>query len=158
MYRFGHVGAALFCYAPIGAVISALGEPALALVGAVVAVSLSTLPDLDEFLPIDHRGPTHTIWFAASVGLLATALGGIVGFAIGRPVVVAAVVGGAATLAIVSHLLADVITPMGVRPFYPLSTWHYSFDITPAKNPRANTTMLGVGIAFSALCQAFVLL
>lgn len=156
MYRWGHVGSALFCYGPVGAALSRAGEPELALVGAVVAVALATVPDADEFLPIDHLGPTHTVWFVAAAAALSAVAGGIVGFAVGRPIAVAATVGGAAAISLTSHLLADSITPMGVRPFYPLSMWHHSFGVTPAANPRANTTMLGVGIAFALLCQGIV--
>lgn len=156
MYRWGHVGAALFLYAPVGAALTRLGEPTLAFVGAVVAVAFSTLPDADELLPIDHRGPTHTVWFVAGVATLTAAVGWVVGWAVGRPFVLAGVVGGATALSLTSHLLADSITPMGVRPFYPVSMWHHSFDVTPAKNPRANTTMLGFGALFALLCQAAV--
>lgn len=157
MYRWGHVGAALFVYAPVGAALTRAGEPMLALLGAVVVVAFSTLPDADELLPIDHRGPTHTVWFVVLVALLAAAAGALFGLAVGRPLVLAALVGGSTALSLTSHLLADSITPMGVRPFYPISMWHHSFDVTPAKNPRANTTMLGVGTLFALLCQAIVI-
>jgi len=156
MYRWGHVGAALFVYAPVGAALTRAGEPTLAFVGAVVAVVFSTLPDADELLPIDHRGPTHTVWFVAAVSLLMAVAGALVGIAVDRPLVFAALVGGSTALSLTSHLLADSITPMGVRPFYPVSMWHHSFDVTPAKNPRANTTMLGVGTLFALLCQLAV--
>ena len=153
MYRWGHIGAALFVYGPVGAALSHAGDPGLALLGAAVAVACATLPDADELLPIDHRGPTHTVWFVAVVSVIVAAAGGLLGASIGRPGTVALIVGSAAGLSLSSHLLADSITPMGIRPFYPLSRWHHSFDVIPAANPRANTTMLGVGISFAALCQ-----
>ncbi len=154
MYRWGHVGAALFCYAPVGAVLSRSGTPELAALGAAVAVAFSTVPDADEFLPIDHRGPTHTVWFVVGAALLTAAVGAAVGAAAGRTIAIAATVGTATAISLGSHLLADSITPMGIRPFYPLSMWHHSFGITPAANPRANTTMLGVGIVVTVVCQA----
>ncbi len=155
MYRWGHVGAALFLYSPVGAVLSHGGDPELALVGGVIAVALATVPDADEYLPIDHRGPTHTVWFAAGGATCVAAIGWLAGLAIGRPLALAATVGTAAAISLLSHLLADSITPMGIRPFYPVSMWHHSFDVTPAKNPRANTVMFGVGVTFVAVCQGF---
>ena len=160
MYRYGHAGAVLFLYAPLGAGLRVLGEPTLALAGGVLAVALSMLPDVDQFLPIDHRGPTHTVWFVAACGLLSALGGGLVsilaGGFLGRPLLVAAVAGSAATISLGSHLLADAITPMGIRPFHPLSDRHYTLDLTPAKNPRANVTLLGIGGGFALVCQLLV--
>lgn len=155
MYRWGHVGAALFGYAPVGAVLSRLGEPGLTLLGAVITVLFATVPDVDEHLPIDHRGMTHTVWFVATMAGFAAVIGGTVGIVVGRQLAIVVTVGMAAAISLTSHLLADSITPMGIRPFYPVSMWHHSFEITPAANPRANTTMLGVGIGFTLLCQGF---
>lgn len=157
MYRWGHVGAALFCYGPAAAALSRAGEPRLAALGVAVAVGLSTVPDADELLPIDHRGPTHTVWFVVGAAVLCAGVGAVLGLAIGRPAALAATVGTAAAVSLGSHLLADSITPMGVRPFYPLSSWHHSFNVTPAANPRANVVIFGVGAGFALVCQAVVL-
>ena len=157
MYRWGHIGAALLLYAPVAAAVTHAGEPLLTAVGGLVAVACATLPDADELLPIDHRGPTHTIWFVFGGAFGFAAIGGLFGGFVGRPTVFAATAGGAAFLSLGSHLLADSITPMGIRPFYPLSMWHHSFDITPAANPRANTTMLGIGLSFALLCQVLAI-
>jgi inner membrane protein len=157
MYRRGHVGAALFCYAPMGAVLSRIGEPGLTVLGATITVLFATVPDADEYLPINHRGATHTIWFVAAAAGLAGGIGGIVGGVVGHQLAIGVIVGVATAISLTSHLLADSITPMGIRPFYPVSTWHRSFEITPAANPRANTAMLGIGIGFALLCQGFTL-
>lgn len=156
MYRWGHIGAALFAYAPAAAALIHAGKPLLMAVGGIVAVGCATLPDADESLPIDHRGPTHTVWFVSGGALVFASIGGLLGVSVGRSVVFAVTAGGAAFLSLGSHLLADSITPMGIRPFYPLSKWHHSFDITPAANPRANTTMLGLGVLFFLICLAVV--
>lgn len=160
MHGPGHVGAALFCYAPVAAALTRSGEPTLALLGTAVAVALSTLPDADQFevVPADHRGPTHTVWFVVGVAAVLAAAGALFGLVVGRPAALAATAGSGAFVSLASHLLADVITPMGIRPFAPLSMWHHSFDLTPAKDPRANTTMLGLGALFALACQAIVLL
>lgn len=157
MHLWGHIGAALFLYAPVGGFLFRVGDPLLALSGAFVAVSFATFPDIDEFLPIDHRGLTHTVWFLIVMVFVSALLGAGGGFALDRPIAVATTVGVAAALSLTSHLLADSITPMGVRPFYPLSAWHHSFELTLAKNPRANATMLGAGVVFTFVCLALAL-
>ena len=69
----------------------------------------------------------------------------------GLPPWTPAFVGGVATLSLCSHVAGDAITPMGIRPFRPLSAWHVTLDLTPAANPRANRLFLGVGAAALAL-------
>ena len=157
MHRWGHVGAALLAYAPVGTTVTAAGDPALAVGGAAVAVAVSTLPDADELLSLDHRGPTHTVWFVAACTLVASGLGAVAGPAVDRTAVLPAVAGAAVGLSLVSHLLADVVTPMGVRPFYPLSSWHHSLEVTPARNPRANAALFGLGSAALLAGQAVAL-
>ena len=157
MYRWGHVGAALFCYAPLGAALGRTGETELAALGVAVAVAVATLPDADERLPIAHRGPTHTVWFVAAGALVSAALGAALGYAIDRPLAVAGAVGAATAVSLTSHLLADSVTPMGIRPFAPVSAWHHSFDLTPAADRWANAAMLAVGTTVAAGCLALAL-
>lgn len=159
MYRAGHVGVALLAYTPLGVAMSLLGQEPVAVGGALVSVALATLPDADHQLPlVEHRGPTHSVPFALLVGAivgstavvavgpslpLGTVTIGVVGFVVG-------------TLAIVSHLLADAITPMGIRPFWPVSDRHYTLDLTPAANPVANYVLLAVGVGAVGLGAAVV--
>ncbi|RAW46855.1 metal-dependent hydrolase [Halorubrum sp. 48-1-W] len=154
MYRNGHVGVALAVYSPVGftlAVLSGL-EPAAA--GAVVVASTAMVPDVDARVPfVEHRGITHTVWFAVAVGLLFGLVGGAVGTE-GGPVttVTFAVLGfvlGAGT--VVSHLLADVITPMGIRPYAPVRNDHYTLDVVRAANPIANYVLLALGVAVAGI-------
>ncbi|SDQ60311.1 metal-dependent hydrolase [Natronobacterium texcoconense] len=159
MYQTGHYGASLLAYAPLGTVVALFGYEGVALVGALVCVSLSTLPDLDHRIPgIEHRGPTHTLLFALLVGIALAAVAAVlvesgsalagVGF-----VTFAFVVG---TLSIVSHLLADALTPMGIRPFWPVSSRHYSLEVTRAANPVANYMLLGLGVGSTVVAAALV--
>ncbi|SEH14312.1 inner membrane protein [Natronorubrum sediminis] len=154
MYQVGHYGAALVAYAPVGTAIGLAGNETVAILGALVCVGLSTIPDVDHKLPlIDHRGPTHTVGFAVAVGTVLAAATAIlvdatspaadVGF-----VTFAFVVG---TLSIGSHLLADALTPMGIRPFWPLSRRHYSLGVTTAANPIANYVLLAIGAGMALL-------
>ncbi len=154
MYQLGHYGVALIAYAPVGATVALSGQEALAILGALLCLSLSTLPDCDHRLPlISHRGPTHTVWFALLVGgvvgaslyiFLESTMGG------GDPELVRFAF-GVATLSIISHLLADALTPMGITPLWPLSSWHVSLDVTPAKSTVANYALLGAGVGATVL-------
>jgi inner membrane protein len=157
MYWRGHVGIALLAYAPVAGAVRVVGEPGLAVLGAAVAVALSTLPDLDHRLPVPHRGPTHTIAFALAAGVLVVLAAGVVlpaGGGTALPPWTPGFVGGVATLSLCSHVAGDAITPMGIWPLRPLSKWHVTLDLTPAANPRANRLFLGVGVAALALSVA----
>ncbi|WP_049920277.1 metal-dependent hydrolase [Halobiforma nitratireducens] len=159
MYQTGHYGVALLAYAPLGAVVALAGSPGGAIVGGLVCVGLSTLPDFDHRLPmVEHRGPTHTVAFALLVGAALAAAAAIlvespsplidVGF-----VAFSFVVG---VVSIGSHLLADALTPMGVRPFWPVSDRHYSLGVTHAGNPVANYALFGVGVGMAVLVATVI--
>jgi inner membrane protein len=53
-------------------------------------------------------------------------------------VALAPFVGLTATTAVLSHLFADALTPMGVRPFEPHDDQEICFDVARAANPLAN--------------------
>ncbi|WP_255169637.1 metal-dependent hydrolase [Natrononativus amylolyticus] len=158
MYQLGHYGAALLAYAPLGGAVALAGYEPAAVIGALVCVSLSTLPDCDHRLPmIEHRGPTHTLLFAVLVGAgLAAAAAMLVGSA--SPIDVG-VVGFAflvGTLSIGSHLAADALTPMGIRPFWPLSRRRYTLALTRAANPIANYVLFALGVVAFVTVAALV--
>ncbi|WP_049925844.1 metal-dependent hydrolase [Halopiger goleimassiliensis] len=159
MYQFGHYGAALLLYAPVGAAVALGGAETVAILGGVVCVSLSTLPDVDHRLPlVDHRGVTHTVGFAILVGAGVAAATAILIDA-STLAVDAAIVGFAflvGTLSIGSHLLADALTPMGIRPFWPLSRRRYTLEVTRAANPIANYVLFGLGLAGTAFAALVV--
>ncbi|WP_306058483.1 metal-dependent hydrolase [Natronococcus wangiae] len=149
MYQVGHYGASLTAYAPLGALVAVAGYEPVAIVGGLVCVSLSTLPDCDHQVPfLEHRGPTHSVPFALLVGAALAAAAAMlvdaasplvdVGF-----VAFAFVVGA---LSVVSHLLADALTPMGIRPFWPVSRRRYTVNVTPAKDPIANYALFAIGV------------
>jgi inner membrane protein len=148
----GHVGAALLITTPFAAALAATSAPELAVLGLVVAVSVSSLPDVDQSLPIEHRGPTHTVWFVVGYAVVAAGVCWLV-----APEV-SGVVGTAVALSLTSHLLADSITPMGIRPLLPLSSREFCFDIVRAANQRANWLLFGAGLAVTALSQGAVAL
>lgn len=149
MQREGHLGVTLGCYAPIGALTFAIGFEDLALIGALGAAGLSMAPDVDMRIPfLTHRGPTHTIWFALLVGSLCGSGGIMVGQSSG---VLAALglglwAGLVGTVTIGSHLLADALTPAGIRPFAPVRDQSYSWEVARASNPIANYGLLTLGV------------
>ncbi len=158
MYQLGHYGVALLTYAPVGAVVALTGDEFLAVGGAALCVSLSTLPDCDQRIPfVAHRGPTHTLLFALLVGVI---VGGMTVLSLGALDIydprLAWFTAGIATLSICSHLLADALTPMGITPFWPLSRAHFSLNLTPAKNPIANYLLFGLGIGATILAMFVV--
>lgn len=162
MYQLGHYGAALVAYAPLGAVVAFTGQAELAILGALLCVSLSTLPDADHQLPlIAHRGPTHTVLFALLVGTVVGAGTYLALEAVGfegsgvNDIALTGFFAGVGALSIVSHLLADALTPMGIRPFWPLSSRHYTLNVTPAKSRIANYTLFALGVGAVTLA-AFV--
>ncbi|MDS0258403.1 metal-dependent hydrolase [Haloarcula sp. S1CR25-12] len=149
MYRLGHYGAALIVYAPLGLALLLAGRPTLAVVGGGVTLALAPLPDVDQRIPlVAHRGVTHTLAFAVTVGLVVGALGWALGAdaGLGAAAELATVGFVVGTAVIVSHLLADVITPMGITPFWPVSDRHYTVGLCYADNRAANYALLGLGV------------
>lgn len=146
MYRTGHYGVALLVYAPLGATLLVAGRPGLAVAGGTVALLVTPIPDYDRRVGLTHRGSTHTIAFAVLVG---SAVGGAT-TALGFGAVRVGLLAGAGTLGTLAHLLADWLTPAGVRPFWPLSDREYSLELTTAANPAANYLLLALGVAVTA--------
>jgi len=151
MHVPGHIGAALLAYAPVAGLLTSVGHPELAVGGTATAVGFSTLSDVDQQLPVDHRGPTHTIWFAFLCGLAAGIVGTVFDPLLG------VVTATAAVLSICSHIVGDVVTPMGVQPFAPLSDWHYSFGLVPSRSRQANAAVLLSGVSLTVSLQAVLL-
>jgi len=157
MYRYGHYGAGLLVYAPLAFVVTGLGFRQLALGGALVVVALAMLPDQDQRVPlVPHRGPTHTVWFALLVGGACGYLGLLAGQRTGIDLGVGQSFGAGVglgvfgfllgTLTIGSHIAADALTPMGVRPFSPLVSKKYSYNLTRASNPISNYLLFLMGV------------
>lgn len=151
MYTLGHLGISLTVYAPIAAWYLRAGATELAIAGGAVMLALATVPDMDEYTElISHRGPTHTIWFALAAGMAVGLCTGATIAAASLPfdaIAVSTHLAVLGTLAIVSHLLGDIITPMGIWPYRPLSKRHYSLDLVYAKNASANRLFFGFGLS-----------
>lgn len=149
---------ALLVYTPLG-VAAVLGDAAgLAVLGAVVTVSIASLPDADFRIPfVSHRGVTHTVWFAGLVGGVLAGLGWLVADAFGPPALVAGFGFAVGWLVVVAHVAADALTPMGVTPFVPLSGRHYTVSLVRADNTIANYLLLAAGVAVAAVATLLTL-
>jgi inner membrane protein len=162
VYRHGHTGVGLLLYAPVGYAALTTGWPVLAAAGFAVMIWLVMLPDIDMRISVlSHRGPTHTLAFAAMVGLACGAGGWIVGAKLTgfTPRLLAGFGALVGVLVVFSHLLADWLTPMGVAPFWPLSGKRYSLSLVYASNVPANYLLLlfGVGATVATLWFAGVI-
>jgi inner membrane protein len=140
---------ALLGYAPVGFALLAVDGDILAFLGGAIVVGGAMIPDIDQRVPgISHRGPTHTVWFALAIGTLLGGAGAVIGQETG--VFGTAVLGafgfGIGVLTIGAHLLADALTPAGIRPFRPLSEAKYTLAITRADNAIANYLLLAIGL------------
>jgi inner membrane protein len=151
MYRNGHYGAALLGYAPVGAVTIALGFDAVGVGGAIGALGLAMVPDWDQRIPgLSHRGPTHTVWFAALIAVAMGILAALAGYAHPDTGLVGtfglATFGGAiGGVTILSHVAADALTPMGVEPFGGGGR-HISYGVCRADSTLGNYGLLVLGV------------
>jgi inner membrane protein len=152
MHREGHYGATLLAYAPLGFVVIALGFPTAGVGGGALAVALAMLPDWDQRIPgVKHRGVTHTIHFAGAVAVGTGLLGAGMGASVSSPGVAPLVVGGAAVfgattgaVAILAHIGADALTPMGVEPLGEDGP-HLCYDVCRADSTPGNYGLLALG-------------
>ena len=55
---------------------------------------------------------------------------------------------------IIAHLLGDVITTQGIRPFLPFSRWKLSLSPLRADSPTANSALFGAGMVAIAVVVA----
>jgi inner membrane protein len=151
VYRKGHLGVALLVFAPIAFVLLAADRAALAAVTGGAMLWFAMLPDVDHRIPgVPHRGPTHSLLFAALVGGAFAALGAVVGGAgsvggvggVSLPVLGFAI----GALTVVAHLLGDALTPAGVNFLWPVSTRTYTVGLCRADNTTANYGLFAIGV------------
>ena len=149
MFPPGHYGMALVLYSVVGYALLTRGYVRDALSGGGVVLAYTLFPDMDgKFEFLVHRGVTHTLWFAAAVGAfcvlaVSTSLYGRERREALRGAAWAFFLGA---LAVVAHLLADVVNPWGVMPLYPVSPALYTLDLVRATNDAANYAMFAVGV------------
>lgn len=158
MHKEGHVGIGLLLFSPIAFLTFELGLAEVFALGMVAMAVWSFLPDIDMQLPIRHRGPTHSFVAAGIAGLLTAFIA--VYFAtqgtgrgsdlvINSPILAHLAAAGfgfsIGVLGVVSHLLGDVLTPMGIQPFWPYSSKEYSIGLVLAADKQANERLSLIG-------------
>lgn len=159
MHREGHVGIGLLLFSPIAYVLMEFGMAEVLALSMAAMAFWSFAPDIDMGLPIRHRGPTHTLLAAGIAGTITAAIavyfaskgtGASASFVIRPPIlaIVAAALFGffIGALGVISHLIGDVLTPMGIRPLWPHSDRQYSLGLVVAANKRANQVCSSIGI------------
>ena len=143
MYSKGHAGLTLVIMSLLMLPFP-YGTHALALI--VLTATFSALPDVDlkwqrKGIPIQHRGPTHSILFALIAGLLFGAaflylnkdlIWGAMGFVSGF-------------MAVLSHMVGDLFTHHEFAPLWPFSKKRYAYHITTAGNKVANEGLATLG-------------
>jgi inner membrane protein len=153
VYQKGHHGVSLLVFAPIGHELVKQGRPLLAFVIGGVMLALAMLPDVDQKLPIPHRGPTHSLLFAAVVGAVFAGIGNLLSPVLPDPVWLGLSPTGfgfaLGALAILAHLIGDTLTPMGVDYFWPID-YDVSLGLVTAGNTTANYGLFGLGVAATA--------
>jgi inner membrane protein len=145
VYQRGHTGVNLLLYAPVSFLLVRREAFVLLVIGLIGFVGLSSFPDVDQRLPIKHRGWTHTVWFAALVGAAYAAFWWWIepSSLPRRTVGAGAFVAGAG--GILGHVTGDALTPMGVRPFAPLWRERFTIRLTKASSRGANAVLFALG-------------
>lgn len=143
----------MLVYVPVGVALLAFGRADLAVAGEAVMLWLAMLPDYDQRVPfVTHRGVTHTVAFALLVGLALGAVGWLLGGrqapATAAPLAIFGFVVG--TLAVLAHLLGDVLTPAGITPLWPLSSRTITLRVARADSTIANYALFALGVAATA--------
>lgn len=158
MHREGHIGVNFLLYAPAAYWFVTQDWMLTFAFGAIGMGVWAFMPDIDMTLPIPHRGPTHSFVFAALAGVLTAVLFGY-GAAVGMleltglrgsalPLAMLAGVAIGFTvgfIGVIGHLLGDVLTPMGVRPWWPRSNRSYSLEVVLAEDEEANKQLSVIG-------------
>ena len=149
MYLLGHVGLALVA---AGGLVVVGGVTRRVAAGVGVLVLLASAPDVDLLLAgVPHRGVTHTVWAALGLGgVLAVGADPLVRS--GRSSAgTARFAFGLGVTSVLTHLVGDVLTPMGIRPLHPVVATGYSLELVAARNPTANLALLCAGLLVFAL-------
>lgn len=150
MYREGHIGTSLLLYLPLGYYLIYIGNESFSVLGLLVMFAVTMLPDIDHRIPmVPHRGITHSVWFAGALGY--TVYWGLTEFFAAFPLPgthpdLAFFLGVIAAFAIISHIIADSLTPMGIQPMTPFLRKRWTFNLVNSSDQLANRLLLISGV------------
>jgi inner membrane protein len=133
----GHIGFTLTILTPTLAFLSSREfKPTVFL---VLAVILSTLPDIDLKIRLPHRRYTHNIFFITLTSLFFGYLTSLIleDFNLGF---YSALISGSL------HLVGDLMTYMAFSPLYPLSDVNISLRLFKSNNALVNNILLITGV------------
>lgn len=176
MYRRGHTGIVLLALTPVLYILLEVGRPFLAVLACdVIVIEPLPDYDLRTRW-LSHRGMSHTVVSAGVVGVCCAGLGWVLGtyvtvpftawvstailplfeipalvWVVGRlgalDAAYLSVVGGCVGMSgICLHLLGDIITVSGIRPFLPFSRRQVSLSSLRAANSLANSGLFVLGV------------
>ena len=135
----GHYGFAALVLSPLAYAATLTGmNPRDATTMLFLAISLSTLPDIDLRLRVKHRGPTHSAIFACIIGL---GMGALLSYS-GLPFYLGL---SATILASLTHLAADALTYRPFNPLYPLADLRVALRLVRADDPVVNYGFMKLG-------------
>jgi len=167
MLREGHIGLTLTIIAPAAAIMGSI-LPLYTIVLLISgALTGSNLPDLDATSKlVKHRGFTHTVWFAMITSVIGAAalfviiqyipIESVIEFNQADRILAAGIFGVSIGIGVLTHLLGDMITPRGIKPFHPLtprnvgnikiSEKKYVWDVRNASDPLLNKGFSVMGV------------
>lgn len=158
MHREGHIGVGLLLYSPVAFLLVDFGLSEVFALGMVGMGFWSIAPDVDMRLPTRHRGPTHTFLAAGVAGVLtavvavylaSTGTGGGGDIVLRNSILANLAAAGFGFLigfyGVVSHLIGDVVTMAGIRPWKPFSNRKHGLRLVLAKNKRVNQGLMTTG-------------
>lgn len=115
-------------------------------VAMIGVIAMAPFPDIDLHLNVTHRGPTHSIWFAILAGLVYAAILVYSGMG-GLSMMETAGVGFASGfVGVIGHMIGDMITPMGVAPLEPVSSYFVGLAWCKSANERVNRGLMQTGV------------
>ncbi|PNX47268.1 MAG: hypothetical protein BV457_06035 [Thermoplasmata archaeon M9B1D] len=139
MHAKGHFGLTLFILSLIGLPIG-FGPENLMIFIIFLSAILSSLPDIDIKIGISHRTVTHSLLFAIIIGIL---FGILLGYSSGLLYGFLGFIAG--FLAIVIHMLGDLMTFQKFNPLWPFKQNYLSYGLFEAKSKAANNIFFVLG-------------
>lgn len=147
MATIGHLAA--------GIALARAGERTVDLPVMAAVAAAAAAPDLDLLIGINHRGPTHSIGFAAILGIITFVAFRIMGHR--RPMLV----GALAAAAVLSHIVLDLLTVHSpVAALWPFTTREFVLTVVLLPSIPLDdriTTIGGLLLSFGELVWSMVL-